>query len=89
VLVEMLRLIHGRVSMLRATTLAQPGRLAASLAELGNIVKTVKARDAEAAARACRLHVENAGAIAVTVLAEDTKAQPEAKSRQAKPRRLI
>jgi GntR family transcriptional regulator, trigonelline degradation regulator len=88
VLVEMLRLIHGRVSMLRATTLAQPGRLAASLAELGNIVKTVKARDAEAAARACRLHVENAGAIAIAILAEDT-AQAEAKPHQAKRRRLI
>jgi len=86
VLVEMLRLIHGRVSMLRATTLAQPGRLAASLAELGNIVKSIKARDAEAAARACRLHVENAGVIAITILAEDTVA-PEAKSPQAKRRR--
>jgi GntR family transcriptional regulator, trigonelline degradation regulator len=86
VLVEMLRLIHGRVSMLRATTLAQPGRLAASLAELGNIVKTIKARDAEAAARACRLHVENAGVIAITILAEDTVA-PEAKPPQAKRRR--
>jgi GntR family transcriptional regulator, trigonelline degradation regulator len=88
VLVEMLRLIHGRVSMLRATTLGQPGRLAASLAELGNIVKTIKARDAQAAARACRLHVENAGAISITVLAEDTAA-PEAKPPQAKRRRLI
>ena len=88
VLVEMLRLIHGRVSMLRATTLAQPGRLAASLAELGSIVKSVKARDADAAARACRLHVENAGAIAITILAEDTT-EPDAKPRQAKRRRLI
>ena len=88
VLVEMLRLIHGRVSMLRATTLAQPGRLAASLAELGNIVKTIKARDAEATARACRLHVENAGAIAITMLAEDT-ARPEAKPPSARRRRLI
>ncbi len=86
VLVEMLRLIHGRVSMLRATTLAQPGRLAASLAELGNIVKTIKARDAEAAARACRLHVENAGVIAITILAEDIAA-PEVKPPQAKRRR--
>jgi GntR family transcriptional regulator, trigonelline degradation regulator len=86
VLVEMLRLIHGRVSMLRATTLAQPGRLAASLAELGNIVKTIKARDAEAAARACRLHVENAGVIAITILAEDLAA-PEAKPPQARRRR--
>jgi GntR family transcriptional regulator, trigonelline degradation regulator len=86
VLVEMLRLIHGRVSMLRATTLAQPGRLAASLAELGNIVKTIKARDADAAARACRLHVENAGVIAISILAEDIAA-PEAKPPQAKRRR--
>ena len=86
VLVEMLRLIHGRVSMLRATTLAQPGRLAASLAELGTIVKTIKARDAEAAARACRLHVENAGVIAINILAEDMAA-PEAKPPQAKRRR--
>jgi DNA-binding GntR family transcriptional regulator len=86
VLVEMLRLIHGRVSMLRATTLAQPGRLAASLAELGNIVKSIKARDAEAAARACRLHVENAGVIAINILAEDAAA-PEAKPPQAKRRR--
>jgi DNA-binding GntR family transcriptional regulator len=89
VLVEMLRLIHGRVSMLRATTLAQPGRLAASLAELGTIVKAIKARDAEAAARACRRHVENAGAIAIAILAEDTAAQTEAKPSSAKRRRLI
>jgi DNA-binding GntR family transcriptional regulator len=68
--------------------LAQPGRLAASLAELGSIVKTIKARDAQAAARACRLHVENAGAIAITILAEDT-AVPEAKPPSAKRRRLI
>jgi DNA-binding GntR family transcriptional regulator len=88
VLVEMLRLIHGRVSMLRATTLAQPGRLAASLAELGHIVKTIKARDAEAAARACRRHVENAGAIAIAILAEDTAA-PETEPPSAKRRRLI
>jgi GntR family transcriptional regulator, trigonelline degradation regulator len=87
VLVEMLRLIHGRVSMLRATTLAQPGRLAASLAELGNIVKTIKARNAEAAARACRLHVENAGVIAMTILAEEDTAVSEAKPRQTKRRR--
>jgi DNA-binding GntR family transcriptional regulator len=87
VLVEMLRLIHGRVSMLRATTLAQPGRLAASLAELGNIVKTIKARNAEAAAGACRLHVENAGVIAMTILAEEDTAVSEAKPRQTKRRR--
>ena len=89
VLVEMLRLIHGRVSMLRATTLAQPGRLATSLAELGQIVEAIKARDAEAAARACRLHVENAGALAAAILAEDGAAQTEAKPSSPKRRRTV
>jgi GntR family transcriptional regulator, trigonelline degradation regulator len=88
VLVEMLRLIHGRVSMLRATTMAQPGRLSASLAELGNIVEAIKARDAESAARACRLHVENAGAIAAAILAQDAAAQVDARPPASKRRRL-
>lgn len=74
VLVEMLRLMHGRVAMLRSTTLSQPGRPEASLAELGNIVAAVKARDAAAAAAACRVHVENAGAIASAILARETAA---------------
>jgi DNA-binding GntR family transcriptional regulator len=81
-LVEMLRLIHGRVTMLRATTLAQPGRLATSLAELGEIVQAAKERNAEAAAAACRRHVENAGAIAAAILAaqaQDTKGAARAR----------
>ncbi|MEI9923107.1 MAG: hypothetical protein WDN50_05835 [Bradyrhizobium sp.] len=49
-------------------------------------MKTIKARDAEATARACRLHVENAGVIAINILAEDTAA-PEAKPSQARRRR--
>lgn len=89
VLVEMLRLIHGRVSMLRATTLTQPGRLAASLEELSNIVKAIKARDAEAAGRACRLHVENAGAIAAILLAEEAAVQSEPDAPSPPRRRLI
>lgn len=89
VLVEMLRLIHGRVSMLRATTLTQPGRLAASLEELSNIVKAIKARDAEAAGRACRLHVENAGAIAAILLAEEASVQSEPDAPSPPRRRLI
>jgi len=64
VLFEMLRLIHGRVTTLRAATLADPGRLAESLRELSNVVKAVEQNDAEAAAEALRLHVRNAAAIA-------------------------
>lgn len=72
-LVEMLRLIHGRVSMLRATTLSQPGRLAVSAAEIGAIVDAINEGDADGAARACRRHVCNAAAIAATLLSVEQK----------------
>ena len=70
ILLEMLGLLHGRVTMLRAATLSQPGRLEKSLAELNEIVRGIEKRDAKAAGRACRRHVENACAIATTILME-------------------
>jgi len=66
---EMLRVMHGRITMLRATTLAQPGRLAESLNELGDIVDAITRKDADGAGTACRRHVENAAAIAMSILA--------------------
>jgi DNA-binding GntR family transcriptional regulator len=73
VLVEMLRLIHGRVTMLRAKTLAHPGRLSLSVAELKDIVQAVKRRDADAAAAACRRHVMNASAVATELMLDEDK----------------
>lgn len=70
-LVEMLRMIHGRVTMLRAKTLAQPGRLDLSVAELGEIVQAINQRDADAAGRACRRHVTNAAAVAAELLSAE------------------
>ncbi len=69
-LTEMVKLIHGRVSMLRATTMAEPGRLMVSLAELKDIVAAIESGDAAAAGAACRTHVENAAAIAARALAD-------------------
>lgn len=68
-LAEMLKSIHGRVSMLRATTMAEPGRLQVSFAELKDIVAAIASGDAVAAGLACRAHVENAAAIAARALA--------------------
>lgn len=73
ILAEMLRLIHGRVSMLRATTMAQPGRLVESLKELKTIVLAINAGDAEAAGIACRRHVESAARVAACALAEELR----------------
>ncbi|MGL4439034.1 MAG: GntR family transcriptional regulator [Bosea sp. (in: a-proteobacteria)] len=67
-LAQMLRLIHGRVTMLRATTMAQPGRLKESFRELETIVSAAMAGDADATAGACRAHVENAGRVATGAL---------------------
>jgi DNA-binding GntR family transcriptional regulator len=69
VLMEMLRLVHTRVMMLRATTLSQEGRLPQSYDEIATIVDAVMRHDADAAAAACKRHVEQAERLAVQVLA--------------------
>jgi GntR family transcriptional regulator, trigonelline degradation regulator len=70
VLMEMLRLVHTRVMMLRATTLSQKGRLAQSYDEISAIVDAVMRNDATEAANACKRHVEQAEKLAVDVLAD-------------------
>jgi DNA-binding GntR family transcriptional regulator len=52
--------LTARVSVLRATSMRQPGRALQSRAELQAIVDAVERGDAEAAARACAHHVEMA-----------------------------
>lgn len=85
VLVETLRHIHGRVTLLRASTLAQPGRPAAALAEMAEIVRQIEKGDAVAAGRACRRHVENALAIAVKILSEAGQAASPARENPVPP----
>jgi DNA-binding GntR family transcriptional regulator len=70
VLTEMLRLVHTRVMMLRATTLSQEGRLAQSYDEISAIVDAVMRNDADQAAAACKRHVEQAERLAVDVLVD-------------------
>jgi len=70
VLTEMLRMIHTRVMMLRATTLSQPDRLKQSYEEIAAIVDAVERNDQEGAALACRHHVQQAERLAIQALAE-------------------
>jgi len=70
VLTEMLRLVHTRVMMLRATTLSQEGRLPQSYEEISAIVDAVMRNDPDGAAAACKRHVEQAERLAADVLAE-------------------
>ena len=69
VLTEILRLVHTRVMMLRATTLSTEGRLPQSYDEIAEIVEAVMRNDADAAANACKRHVEQAERLARETLA--------------------
>lgn len=62
--------LHARVSVLRALSLSVPGRPVQSLKEMRDIVDAVLAGDADAAARACSRHVEEAGRVGLQALAE-------------------
>ena len=60
--------LHARVSVLRSLSLSVPGRRAQAVAEMQAIVEAVLADDAEAAARACSRHVEEAGRVGLQAL---------------------
>lgn len=57
---EMLRLIHGRIQLLRSVTLAEPNRMAAAVAEIRAIYDAIEAGDAEEARRRSELHIAKA-----------------------------
>ena len=62
--------LHARVNLLRWLSLSVPGRSAETIKELQDIVHAVLENDAEAAARACSRHVEEAGRVGLLALAE-------------------
>jgi GntR family transcriptional regulator, trigonelline degradation regulator len=64
--------LHARINLLRSLSLTRPGRAAEAVAELADIVAAVAANDAEAAAKACSRHVDNAGEAAFGQLALET-----------------
>jgi DNA-binding GntR family transcriptional regulator len=68
-LTPLLRALHGRITLLRAMTLAEPGRSKKSFAELREVVRAVEDRDPERAATACRDHVQSAAETALRALA--------------------
>jgi GntR family transcriptional regulator, trigonelline degradation regulator len=63
--------LHTRVTYLRSFSLTQPGRLTESLSELRDIMNAVKARDADAVAKACFYHIKQAGQAGIDALPAD------------------
>ncbi|MEX2658131.1 MAG: GntR family transcriptional regulator [Acidimicrobiales bacterium] len=68
--------LHARVSVLRAVSLAQPGRPRQSVEELREVIEAVEARAPDTAAKACARHVEQAARTAFSALSDDELRAP-------------
>lgn len=75
-MVSMLELLQARITMLRAASMTQPGRAGEAIAEIGEIVRAIEARDGAAAAAACAYHVQQAGHHALIALSEAANSGP-------------
>jgi DNA-binding GntR family transcriptional regulator len=75
---EMLRVIHGRIQLLRTVTLGNPDRMHAAAAEISEIHAAILQRDSEAAPRLTSEHIRNAAAAI-------RQAWPEADDRTVEP----
>ena len=68
---QLLTTLHNRITLLRATSMTQPGRIGRSLKEIRAIFDRIAARDADGAEEACVLHIRNAAEVALAVLARE------------------
>ncbi len=69
---ETLLSLLSRISVLRATSLSQPNRLPASLAEFDRMYELIRARQPEAAGQAALEHILKAQEVALAVLPHET-----------------
>ena len=66
----LLSMMHARINLLRRVSLGHSKRLVASIKEIRAILKAAKARDPEATAQACALHVRCAADAALAPTSE-------------------
>ncbi|MGB3541010.1 MAG: GntR family transcriptional regulator [Mesorhizobium sp.] len=62
---QTLESLYNRINLLRVTSMAQPGRLEHSIAELREIAAAIQSGDGPRAAAACQLHIANAATAAL------------------------
>lgn len=72
---QSLTTLHNRITLLRVTSMTQPGRLADSVAEIRAIFDAIAARDPDRAEAVCRHHIAKAAEIALAVLAEPVRSE--------------
>ncbi len=76
---DVLNGLQARITVLRATSMAQPGRPAATVEEIRVIVEAIEARDAAAAERACAEHVRSAGQVVLSALSSSIEGDGHAR----------
>lgn len=67
-IVQIIGSLQARITVLRAASISQPGRAAATLEEVRAIVDAIDAGDPDAASAACTYHVEQAAKCAFAAL---------------------
>lgn len=78
---QVLTTLHNRITLLRITSMTQPGRLKKSITEIRTILATIQAGDSVGAERACHEHVKKAADVAIAYLEKtETKTGRAAKS---------
>ncbi|MQB07958.1 GntR family transcriptional regulator [Agrobacterium tumefaciens] len=65
---QMLTSLHNRVTLLRMTSMTQPGRLKHSVAEIREIAVAIDHRNGPKAAAACKYHIDMAAKVALDYL---------------------
>lgn len=71
-----LRQLHARAMMLRATSLSQPGRTAESEREIAELMKAIRKRDGAAARKASIAHITKAAQAALNMLQAREEGEP-------------
>lgn len=84
---QMLTGLHNRITLLRFTSMTQPGRLARSIAEIRDIYDAIASGDGDAAEKACRRHIQEAAKVALAVL--DGSLSEQAAAAPKSPRRPL
>jgi DNA-binding GntR family transcriptional regulator len=74
---QMLTSLHNRITLLRVTSMTQPGRLKHSVQEIKEIAAAIKERNGARAAAACKHHIDMAAKIALAYLRTKPMTNPK------------
>lgn len=82
---QMLTAVQNRITVLRFTSMTQPGRSRNSLAEIEAVYDAIVSGDADSADVLCRKHITTAAEIALRVLAESEMQDAPGGEKQPEP----